>query len=99
MAESTRWHGKVLPQAGNVGEAQIDHLDLVILDRLEKVFRALALVKHLAPPFLEAWPGGAECLLGWAKRGEMRSGCWLCPLACQAKNAPRSYHAGCNAAR
>ena len=28
MTESTRWHGKVLPQAGNVGEAQIDHLDV-----------------------------------------------------------------------
>src|SRR5262245_23944602 len=86
MAESTRWHGKVLPQAGNVGEAQIDHLDLVILDRLEKVFRALALVKHLAPPFLKAWPGGAECLLGWAKREEMRSGAGFARLRVRPKS-------------
>src|SRR6187200_2337905 len=55
MVESARRHGKVLPQTGNVGEAQIDHLDLVVLYRLEKVFRALAHVKHLAPPFLKAW--------------------------------------------
>jgi hypothetical protein len=36
----------VLPEARKVGEPQIDHLDLVILDCAEDVFWALAIVRH-----------------------------------------------------
>src|SRR3989337_2462299 len=53
MVESAGRHGEVLPQTGNVGESQIDHLDLVVLYRLEKIFGTLARVSHLPPPFFK----------------------------------------------
>jgi hypothetical protein len=42
----------MLPEPRDVGEPDIDHLDLVVFDPLEKILRALALVMHPTLPFL-----------------------------------------------
>src|SRR5262249_60184516 len=39
-------HRKVLPQARKIGKSQVDHLDLVVLDCLEDVLGAFAVVRH-----------------------------------------------------
>jgi hypothetical protein len=40
----------MLPKTGDVGESEVDHLDLVVLDDFEEIFGVLALVMHLNPP-------------------------------------------------
>ena len=49
--EGSRRHGKVLPEARNVGEAKIDHFDRFVPDDLEYVVGSGAVVRHrLFPP-------------------------------------------------
>src|SRR5262249_5984692 len=50
-----RRNGKMLPGARQVGEAQIDHLDVLVLDGLEDILGSAAIKKHgSSPPFRTA---------------------------------------------
>jgi hypothetical protein len=40
----------MLPKTGDVGKSEVDHLDLVVFDRLEKTFRTLAFLSHFVLP-------------------------------------------------
>src|SRR5262249_8785874 len=50
VIESAGRYREMLPKTGDVGKSEIDHFDLVVLDRLEKTFRTLALLSHFTLP-------------------------------------------------
>ncbi len=48
--ERSRWNRKVLPEARQVGEPQIDHPDVDVLDHLQDIVRRGAIETHGLPP-------------------------------------------------
>src|SRR4029077_4755153 len=50
----TRRDGKMLPHPRQVGEAQIDHLHLLVPDRLHEIFGCRTLRKHGFTPGMES---------------------------------------------
>jgi hypothetical protein len=53
----------MLPESRNVGEPEIDHLDLVVFDCFEEIVRALAFVMHLRLPSTKV---AEHPMLAWA---------------------------------
>src|ERR1700746_833013 len=50
---AARWDGKMLPHPRQVGEPQIDHLDLLVLDRLNEIFGRRTIWNHGITPVVE----------------------------------------------
>jgi hypothetical protein len=43
----------MLPHPWQIGEAQIDHLHLLVVDRLQEIFRFCAIRKHRFAPVVD----------------------------------------------
>ena len=82
-SSSKHWRriGGVLPHARHVGEAEVDHLDAFVLDRLHDVVRGLASQRHGRGSFLRV---SGSCLSGAAAGG----------LGQRAKGATRGDRSG-----
>jgi len=72
--ERARRHTEVLPQTGKIGEPQIDHRDLVVLDRLQDILGRRTVVGHQYSPI-------TGCRLRPAGAGSTASGGYVLFLA------------------
>src|SRR6266545_760116 len=82
----------MLPHPRQIGEAQIDHLHLFVLDRLHEVFGSRTLWKHGFTPVMESRI--LEVTLPFSRNQEDRDGSWstLCVAAPAASALVRPAH-------
>src|SRR5215831_10489744 len=78
----------MLPHPGQVGEPQIDHLDLLVLDRLHEVFGCRAFWKHGFTPVVEKSTLRSACRSAAAERREISVHIPRCTPPCRTSLDP-----------